>query len=72
MSEVKLSTRRAEVAALVAKGKPDKQIAATLGISVRTVQRHVQDAAARIPGNITPRRKLLLLFYPFIDDEDIG
>lgn len=60
----KLSVRQAEVAALVAKGLPDKQIAARTGLSIKTVQVHVQAAAAKLDYyDGSPRRRLTLWFF---------
>ncbi|GAA4687595.1 helix-turn-helix transcriptional regulator [Nocardioides nanhaiensis] len=42
-----LTARQAEVAVLVARGLPDEAVAAALGISVRTVRKHLGDVAAR-------------------------
>lgn len=64
-----LSTRQAQVVERVAKGLPDKRIAAELGISTHTVQFHIQQAAARIPGDPPPRRKLTLFFLGIVEDE---
>lgn len=58
-----LTTRQAQVAERVARGLPDKRIAAELQISVRTVHRHVQDAAAQLPGETSPRHRLTLFFF---------
>ncbi len=58
-----LSRRQAEIAAYVAKGLPDKAIAAKLNLSVRTVQNHIRDAASHIPGSATPRHRLTLFFF---------
>jgi DNA-binding NarL/FixJ family response regulator len=63
-----LTTRQAQVVERVARGLPDKEIAERLDISVRTVQRHVQDAAARIPGHGRPRHRLTLFFLSIEDD----
>jgi DNA-binding NarL/FixJ family response regulator len=59
-----LTHRQAEVAALVARGMPDKRIAAHLGLSVRTVQNHIREAATRVafPEHATPRHRLTLFF----------
>jgi ATP/maltotriose-dependent transcriptional regulator MalT len=43
-----LSAREAEVLALVARGHSNQEIAATLVLSVRTVQRHIENAYARL------------------------
>ena len=55
-----LTERQAEVAGLVARGTPDKQIAAELDLSVRTVQNHIRTAASHIPGIGSPRHRLTL------------
>ena len=57
-----LSTRQAEIAALVARGHPVKIIAQETGLAVKTVQQHIYQAAAKIPGNTSPRHKLTLWF----------
>jgi FixJ family two-component response regulator len=62
-----LSTRQAQIVERVAKGLPDKRIAAELQITQRTVEWHVQQAAARIPGEAPPRRKLTLFFFGLLD-----
>lgn len=64
---MRLTERQAQVVERVAKGLPDKRIAEELGISTHTVQYHVQQAAARIPGDPPPRRKLTLFFFGIID-----
>jgi len=43
-----LSTREKEVLALVAMGKPDKEIAAMLCVSRRTVQTHMRRIFAKL------------------------
>jgi DNA-binding NarL/FixJ family response regulator len=58
-----LSTRQAQVVERVARGLPDKQIAAELRISIDTVRFHIQSAAARVPGNAPPRHRLTLFFF---------
>lgn len=67
-----LSVRQAEVVERVARGLPDKRIAADLSISIFTVRRHVQDAAERLPGRGTPRHKLTLWFFNIVDEEKAG
>jgi DNA-binding CsgD family transcriptional regulator len=56
-----LSERQAQIVERVARGLPDKQIAAELDISIYTVRTHIERIAAKIPGE-TPRRHRLLLF----------
>jgi DNA-binding CsgD family transcriptional regulator len=67
MSE--LTKRQAEVVERVASDMPDKQIAAELGISIRTVRAHIQAAADRIPGDERRRHKLTLFFIS-VGEED--
>lgn len=68
---MELSRRQLEVAECVARGMPDKRIAAKLHLSINTVRRHVQDAAARIPGDTAPRHRLTLFFLNLSSD-DLG
>ena len=62
-----LTKRQAEVVERVARGLPDKRIAHELCISIDTVRHHIQAAAARIPGETSPRHRLTLFFLT-IDD----
>jgi DNA-binding NarL/FixJ family response regulator len=62
MPRPELSQRQAQVAELVARGLPNKQIAASLHISTRTVENHIRVAASRIPGTANPRHRLTLFF----------
>lgn len=58
-----LTARQVEIARLVAAGRSYKAIARQLGISVRTVETHVEDASSRLPdrpGIRTPRMRLVL------------
>lgn len=48
MSDLKLSPRQAEVCLLVVAGESPKAIADEMGISVHTVNTHIENAAARI------------------------
>jgi DNA-binding NarL/FixJ family response regulator len=57
-----LSPRQTEIAALVAKGMADKQIAREVGLSIATVRAHIQAAASRIQGNTSPRHRLTVFF----------
>lgn len=49
--------------AYVARGTPDKVIAAETGLDINTVRAHISAAAARLPGNTAPRHKLTLWFF---------
>lgn len=60
---MRLTERQAQIVERVAKQVPYKRIAHELQISVRTVEAHVQHAAARIPGNESARRKITLFFF---------
>lgn len=65
-----LSKRQAQVAERVALGLPDKVIARDLGLAIDTVRMHVQDAAARLPGNARPRHKLTFWYFSLSMDEE--
>jgi DNA-binding CsgD family transcriptional regulator len=58
-----LTPRQREVAERVARGMPYKAIARDLGIALDTVDRHVRDAAARIPSPGTPRHRCVVWFF---------
>lgn len=58
-----LTPRERQVAELVAKGMPTKSIAVRLGISPRTVDEHIQQAAERIGGDTSPRHRITVWFY---------
>jgi FixJ family two-component response regulator len=68
MSE--LTKRQAQVVERVAHGESDKRIAVELHISMHTVQFHIRQAAARIPGDAPPRRRLTLFFLNIQDEND--
>lgn len=57
---MKLSPRQSEIAELLAKGMSDKAIAKETGLSVKTVQAHIERAAARIPGEGRRRWRLMV------------
>lgn len=67
--KTELSVRQAEVAALVARGHPDKIIAHETGLSIKTVQAHIQIAAAKLPGQCRPRHKLTIWFFGLSEDD---
>lgn len=58
--KIKLSQRQAEIAEYVAQGMTYKEIAATTGLAVKTVEAHVYIAASRLSGRGYPQHKLTL------------
>lgn len=62
-----LTPRQAEVVRMVADGKRPKAIAAEIGVSRRTVEAHIYQAAQRIGGD-RPVRDRFLLFVLRLDD----
>ena len=67
-----LTIRQTEIAGLVARGLSDKVIAARTELAIDTVRVHIQAAAARLPGNGSPRHKLTLWFFNIVDEEKAG
>ncbi len=67
--KTELSIRQAQVAALVARGLPDKRIACEVGLSIDTVRAHIQAAAAKVRGNSSPRHKLTLWYFALSMEE---
>jgi DNA-binding NarL/FixJ family response regulator len=63
-----LTKRQAEVVERVARGLPDKRIAAELRISIAAVRHHIHAAADRIPGDERPRHRLTLFFFEVAAD----
>lgn len=57
-----LTPRQMEVARFLARGMTDKEIARELGLSRRTVEDYIAQAAARIPGEGKPRVKVAVFF----------
>lgn len=56
-----LTPREMEVALLVRAGLPCKRIAASLGLSVHTVEKHVENAAAKLPNpDCLPARAVII------------
>jgi DNA-binding CsgD family transcriptional regulator len=55
-----LTPRQMEVARLVAEGLSNKAIAKAVRLSVHTVDHHISEAAARIPGEGPPRLRVML------------
>lgn len=66
-SDVPLTTRQAEIVERVARGMPDKRIAAELRLSIATVRYHIHAAAKSIPGDQSPRHRLTLFFFDISD-----
>ncbi len=64
-----LSTRQAQVAECVARGLPDKRIAAELSLDIETVRVHIQKAAAKLPGDTSRRHRLTLWFFGITGSE---
>lgn len=64
-----LSTRQAQVAECVARGLPDKRIAAELNLDIETVRVHIQKGAAKLPGDTPRRHRLTLWFFGITDSE---
>lgn len=64
-----LTPRQREVARLVAEGKSAKRIAREIGVSPRTAEAHIRDAASRIPGD-GPARWKLIVFVLGGDEQD--
>lgn len=64
-----LTPREVEVARLVAAGRSYKGIARELGISVRTVEAHVLSAAAKLPGEVSPKMRLVLFVVDLVQSE---
>jgi non-specific serine/threonine protein kinase len=65
-----LTPRQREIAALVARGYTNKQIGTTLGLSRQTVETHVKQAAASVPGGGKPRHRLTLWFFDLSEPEE--
>jgi DNA-binding CsgD family transcriptional regulator len=58
-----LTPREKQIAEMVARGMPNKRSACQLGISVKTVEFHLDNAARRIDGDASPRSKVAIWFY---------
>lgn len=55
-----LTPRESEIARLIARGLSRKAIADQLGISIHTVDQHMKNAAAKLPGKGSPKLRLVL------------
>lgn len=55
-----LTPRQTEIAQLVARGMTSRAIADHTGLSVHTVNQHVNEAAARVAIPGSPRNRLVL------------
>lgn len=69
---MELTPRQTEIAGLVARGLPDKIIAAKTDITIDAVRFHIQSAAARLPGTQSPRNKLTLWFFNVTDKDRVA
>jgi len=67
-----LTPRQTEIASLVAKGLTAKGIAAETGLSEKTVDVHIQQAAQRLGGDTSPRHRLTLWFLQRLDHKSVG
>lgn len=63
-----LTRRQFEIAGLAARGLSNKAIAKEVGLSVPTVRDHISDAAAKLPGDVPARRRLMVWFLSLEDD----
>lgn len=55
-----LTQRERDIVPLVGEGMSYSEIGATLRISARTVEKHVQNVAAKLPGASPPYRRVAL------------
>ena len=62
-----LTPRQLEIASYVAKGLKAREIAGALGVSPRTVEFHIEQAAQRIGGETRPRHTLTIWFLSLKD-----
>lgn len=64
---VRLTPRQREVVRLIQEGRRYRAVGVALGISYHTVRTHVEMIAVRIPGDIDPLRKILMLDLSKVD-----
>ena len=57
-----LSPQERRICGMIADGALHKHVARELGISIRTVHTHINRAAAKLPGNGFPTRKIVRFF----------
>lgn len=70
---MELTKRQTEIAELVARGFPDKAIAARTDLAIDTVRVHIQNAASRLSHySGSPRHKLTLWFFNIAEEEKAG
>jgi DNA-binding NarL/FixJ family response regulator len=65
---IRLSPRQADVLVLLAQGLTDKEIAARLDLSIRTVRAHVHAAMSRLDARTRPAAIAAALRYGSITD----
>lgn len=66
-----LSERQAQIAERVRRGLSDKAIAHDLGISIHTVQTHLERIAAKYPGDTPRRHRAMMLFFLNVDSDAV-
>lgn len=59
---IQFTEREWEICLLVAKLRSGASIAHELGISARTVEKHIHNAARQIPGKGQPMKKVIRFF----------
>jgi DNA-binding NarL/FixJ family response regulator len=64
-----LTGRQRTIVVCVVGGAGYKQIAARLGISVRTVRQHVENIAAALPGEGAPRNRVMAWAHELLKQE---
>ena len=58
-----LTPRQQEIGALVARGMTTREIARQTGLAIPTVKDHIKRGAAQLPGDTSPRHRLMVWFF---------